>query len=210
MARKRKMSNLERFTEVTNGAVHVIETTTPYTAHVKIKGVSPILFHAWNIESIAAKASAAKGSESKKNDDVESYVYRNEAGEICIPGEYFRGSIVNAAKYIQDPRSPRKSAMDLFKAGIVALSPLCSLGTKKWDFLDQRRVTIQRNGITRTRPAMTEGWIVDCDLLVLLPEYINADLLNDRIQTAGRLIGVGDFRPTYGRFQVIEFRVSQS
>ena len=25
-------------------------------------------------------------------------------------------------------------------------------------------------------------------------------------QTAGRLIGVGDFRPTYGRFQVVSFK----
>src|SRR5678815_2926104 len=119
----------------------------PYRISVTIEGVAPILFHAWNVESVEFKGRAAKGSKEKKSDDVESYVYRDEKKEICIPGEYLRGSIVGAAKFQQDPRSPRKSAADLFKAAIVSLTPLASLGVKDWDYLDKRRVTIQRNAI---------------------------------------------------------------
>lgn len=191
----------------TNGAKKTIELNEPYAAIVKIEGVSALLFHAWNVEAVAEKAKAAKGSKAKKSDDVESYVYRNETGEICMPGEYLRQAIIHAAKYVQDPRSPRKSAMDLFKAGIVVQTELASLGKTTWDFLDQRRVLVQRNGINRTRPAFVKGWTAEFWLQVILPEYISRELLATTITNAGRLVGVGDFRPTYGRFNMVGFEV---
>lgn len=138
---------------------------------------------------------------------MESYVYRTDKGELAIPGEYLRGAIIGAAKFQQDPRSPRKSAMDLFKAAIVSLTPLASLGVKDWDFMDKRRVVIQRNAITRNRPAMAEGWKAKFILQVQLPEYVDEHLLNSTIQAAGRLIGLGDFRPSFGRFSVTSFEV---
>lgn len=192
---------------VTNGAEEFIANELPYTASVRIRGTADILFHRWNAEAVDEKAKAAKNSASKKTDNIESYVYRNEAGEICIPGEYLRQAIILAAKFKQDPRSPRKSAMDLFKAAVVPVTALASLGTKKWDYEDRRRVVIQRNGINRTRPAMRVGWQCDIDLLVTLPEYIDRNLLHEVITLAGRIGGLGDFRPTYGRFAVTHFDV---
>jgi hypothetical protein len=202
----------KRITEIggetpTNGARNGIELQIPYRVEVEIEGVSPILFHRWNCESVAEKAKAAKGSASKKSDDVESYVYRNEKNELCIPGEYLRGAIIAAAKFRQDPRSPRKSAADLYKAAIVSLTDLSSLGAKNWDFMDQRRVVVQRNAITRSRPAMNAGWKAKFVLMVNLPEYVNQSTLNSVIQQAGKLVGLADFRPTYGRFNVVSFEV---
>jgi hypothetical protein len=97
--------------------------------------------------------------------------------------------------------------MDLFKAGIAGIEEYCPLGVKTWDYVDRRRVTVQRNGITRSRPALASGWKTQVLLQVLLPEYIQPELLNEVLQAAGRLVGVGDFRPTYGRFQVTGFSV---
>jgi hypothetical protein len=191
----------------TNGAENGLEFQQPYRAQVTIEGVAPILFHRWNCESVESKSKAKKGSAEKKSDDVESYVYRNEKQEICVPGEYLRGAIIAAAKFQQDPRSPRKSAADLFKAAIVSLTELASLGVKDWDYMDKRRVCIQRNAITRCRPAMKEGWRVTFILMCNLPEYVDAQLLNTTIQAAGKLIGLADFRPSYGRFNVVAFDV---
>lgn len=195
--------------EVTNGAKSVIETGNPYIANVQIVGVADLLFHRWNVEAVDAKGKAAKGSKAKKTDDIESYVYRNDVGELAVPGEYLRQSIIHAAKFRQDPRSPRKSAMDLFKAGVVALTPLASLGVSTWDYEHRCRVMVQRNGITRCRPAMKTGWSLEVELLVNLPEYVPPDALQDVIVNAGRLIGLADFRPTYGRFAVRRFEVLQ-
>ncbi len=174
---------------------------------VRVEGTAPILFHRWSVEAVEERANARKGSTLKKTDNVESYLYRDENNEIAIPSEYFRQSVISAAKFKQDPRSPRKSAMDLFKAGIATIGELCSLGVKEPDYLDRRRVVIQRNGITRVRPAMLAGWKCTVNLQVLLPEYINPSLMNDTLGYAGRIVGVGTFRPSFGRFMVTGFNV---
>jgi len=199
----------------TNGAEKAIQAEFPYIVNVTIEGTADILLHAWNCEAVEAKAFAKKGSAEKKSDNVESYVRRDDDGVICMPSEYLRMSIVHAAKFIQDPRSPRKSAMDLYKAGIVAMKHLCPFTNvageipKVWDYEHRCRVQVQRNGITRCRPAFREGWRVDVPLMVTLPEYIHQSDLNKIISAAGRLIGVGDFRPTYGRFNVVSFEVQK-
>lgn len=191
----------------TNGAKSAIEAGLPYLATFQLQGSSDFLFHRWNCEAVNEKAKAAKNSKAKKQDDVESYVWRNDQGELCVPGEYVRQSVIHAAKYRQDPRSPRKSAMDLFKAGVVSLTQIATLGKSEWDYLDTRRVTIQRQGINRSRPAMKAGWKADFELQILTPEYIDQHFLYDVLSMAGRLVGVGDFRPTYGRFNIVEFSV---
>ena len=191
--------------ETSNAAEEIIASGRPYRALARVVGSADILFHRWNVDGVEAKAKAAKGSKAKKTDDIESYVYRDDAGVLCIPGEYFRQALLKAAKYRQDPRSPRKSAMDLFKAGIVNLTPLASLGVGQWDYEHRARVQVQRNGITRTRPALKAGWRCEVEFLVVLPEYINPQLLHETLMDAGRLEGVGDFRPTYGRFLIQQF-----
>jgi hypothetical protein len=191
---------------ISNGGESTIAHLVPYVVTADIEGVSDLLFHRWNNEAVAEKAAAAKGSKAKKSDDVESYLYRNEAGEICLPGEYVRQAIIAASKFRQDPRSPRKSACDLIKAAVFVTTGLASLGKKEFDFEDRRRVTVQRAGITRTRPAFKAGWKARLELMVNLPEYVSRELLYDLLASAGRLIGVGDFRPTYGRFMVTAFK----
>lgn len=198
-----------------NGGQETIELGLPFIAHVTIEGTADILFHAWNCEAVAEKASARKGSAAKKKDDLESYVTRNAKGEICLPSSYVRASILNAAKFLQDPRSSRKSAVDLYKAAIVCLKPLSTFTTaagetpKTWDYEHRAHVTVQRAGITRCFPAFKEGWKAEMSLMCILPEYVSAKDLNAAIAQAGRLIGVGDFRPTYGRFQVVKFEVQE-
>jgi hypothetical protein len=201
------MARATAISDPTNGGGETIEQGIPYVAQVTIEGVADILFHRWNCEAVAEKAASAKGSKAKKSDNLESYVYRNDANELCIPGEYMRGSIVNAARFRQDPRSPRKSAMDLFKAAIVSTTPLASLGAEDWQYEHKARVMIQRNGVTRIRPAMKAGWRATFEFQCNLPEYVPKDVLHEVCVNAGRFIGLADFRPTYGRFNVSKFEV---
>jgi hypothetical protein len=176
--------------DVTNDGKPILSLSIPYRIETVIKGTTDFLFHRWSCEGI----------------DIESYVYRCDDNTIGIPGEYLRGSIINAAKFRQDPRSPRKSAQDLFKAGIVSLTDLASLGKISWDKLHQCRVVIQKNAITRTRPCFIKGWEATFIMMVLLPEYIPIEIFTSTLNDAGRLIGIGDFRPTYGRFSVMSVK----
>lgn len=202
-------TKLQAIHPITNDAAQAISFEEPYIVGVAIEGTAPILFHRWSCEDVAEKAAAKKNSKAKKTDNVESYVYRNEQNQICLPGEYLRQTIIHAAKFKQDPRSPRKSAMDLFKAGLVALTELAPLngGTEKWDYIDQRRVTIQRAAITRMRPAFAKGWYAEMEFSILTPEYIDPQLFNEVLTLSGKLIGTADGRPSYGRFQITKCSV---
>lgn len=203
--------------DVSNAGAATIALDEPYRVAVQITGDAPILFHRWQSDAVEAKAKAAKGSAAKKSDDIESYVWRDAAGIIGLPGEYLRGSLIDprngAAKYLQDPRSPRKSALDLFKAGVVSLTDLAPLTradgslAESWDYVDRRRVTVQRAGITRERPALAAGWSCTAVLLSTTPQYIDPIMMRQALVQAGRLVGVGDFRPSFGRFTVTRFEL---
>jgi hypothetical protein len=193
---------VENIKEPTNGGKNAIKHSEPYTVRVTLTGMADYLFHRFNEEAVEEKAKAAKNSAAKKTDDVESYVWRNEKGELCIPGEHMRGTIIAAAKFQQDPRSPRKSAMDLYKAGVIVTTVLAPLGTKDWDYLHKGRVKVQQSAIIRIRPAMRAGYTAMFDISVILPEYIDRNTLLSVIGNAGKLCGIGDYRPTFGRFSV--------
>lgn len=194
---------------VSNGAKTTIEALQPYNVTVTIKGVADILFHAWNNEAVEAKSKAAKGSKAKKSDDLESYVYRCENGNLGIKGVALHRAIVEIGRYYQDPRSPRKSARDLMKAAIIPTTLLADTGVKDWDYIDRQRVIVQQSAITRERPALRSGWTATFTFIVNVPEYVTPELLNEMITQAGRLNGLGDFRPTYGRFVIWDFKVSE-
>ena len=195
---------------VGHGAKSTIDGSKPYIVSVTIEGTCPILFHRWDCDEVEAKSKAKKGSKAKKTDNLETYVYRNEKGYLCLPGKYLRGSIVEAAKFHQDPRSKRRQASGLFKAGVIPLTgdTDASLSVKDWDYEDRQRVVIQRAAITRIRPALHKGWRATIDLQVQTPEHIDPQFLYEVIEQAGRLVGVGDHRPTFGRFQIMKFDVT--
>lgn len=201
------MNALTEVSNFSNGGAATIDSSPPYRVSFTLTGTSDMLMHRWNNEAVDEKAASAKNSKARKMDDIESYVYRDDDGMICLPGEYVRQAIIFAAKFRQDPRSPRKSAMDLYKAGVVSLTNLASLGADRWDYEDRRRVVIQRAGINRTRPAMKKGWKAEFDFMVLTPEYIGTTDLHSVLTQAGILIGVADFRPTYGRFAVTKYQI---
>lgn len=190
--------------ENSNAGETAILVAAPYAVTFTIRGTSDLLFHRWQNEAVAAKAAAKRGSAAKKTDDVESYVWRNDEGMVCLPGVYIHKSMTEAGRFMQDPRSARKTALDLFKAAFVPLTALAPLG-KEWEIEDKRRMTVQRQGITRTSPGFKEGWEATFDFQVLLPEYVDEHLFYEALSLAGRVIGVGQYRPTYGRFSIVKF-----
>lgn len=190
----------------------------PYVMRFTIEGVAPILFHAWSNTAVAEKSAAKKGSAAKKTDNIESYVYRDSAGDLILPGVNIKGVVVDprngSAKYLQDPRSPRKSALDLFRASIIVDdAPLWNHEGERahtWDFLDERRVVVQRAGVTRVRPALAAGWRAEFSVTVMEPEYVSVAMLREVMVRGGSLVGVGDFRPQFGRFDVVHVEVDPS
>lgn len=183
-----------------------------YHMKVRVLGKGPLLFHRYDVEEQERKKVAKKGSIEKTTDNIESYVYRDKKGNICMPGMNFKAALVNAAKRFQDPSSPRKSAHDLIRAGIVVdpyLAPILSGGkpTAEWHGVDVRGVVIQKNRIARSRPFMEPGWEIDFEVTVTDIEMVKPALLADIIFRAGAFSGLGDYRPDFGQFAIKECRL---
>jgi hypothetical protein len=183
--------------------------TEEYCADVLLVGTTPLLMHRYDISAVKAKGKAAKNSETKKSDDLVSYLHRDDKGRVCIPGANLWSCLVGTAASVQDPRSPRKAAKELVKASLRIepfLSPLLPV-RKTWDYVDERRVLVQQSAVARQRPAFQEGWSVEFAVTVLAPEYIDTDFLHSLLGRAGRFNGLGDFRPLFGLFRVDRFVV---
>lgn len=196
--------------QISNSADYLVKMQEPERYAVSIKGDSDYLYHRFNVEEYEKKSKAPKNSRQKKEFDLETLVYRDDKGYLSIPGVQFKSALVGAAKFKQDPRSPRKSASDLCKATILVTTLQASVNQKKWDYEDKRRVLVQRNAIPRVRPALRAGWEASFEVTSVMPEYIDHDFLYELCRNAGTFCGLGDFRPTYGRFYITNFKKLQA
>lgn len=194
----------EVFAGVDNGAADLVQLGEPYTVEITVQGTSKMLMHCWNNASVAEKSAAKKNSTVKKTDNLESYVLRDDEGKIVVPALNFCAAIREAGKSFSDPTSPRKSMKDRLKAIIIPDDEFGYMngGVTDWDFVDMRRVVIQRAGITRHRPGFYEGWEITFRIIVLEPEFLPLPKLVEIAESAGKFQGLGDFRPTFGRFRL--------
>ena len=69
--------------------------------------------------------------------------------------------------------------------------------------LEEEYLRYHREFRDRKRRIPSAGWRAEFVFLVNLPEYVSFGMFHGLLIDAGRLVGVGDFRPTYGRFQVV-------
>lgn len=180
----------------------------PYTAVVTIEGVAPFLYHKFDPENVERQANSKKGSNEKKTDNLEAYVYRCPNGNLGVPATWFKAAMAEAGRKFSDPSSPRKSARDLVRAAVVVGPFIADLKTgKDWDAVDVRGVVVQRNRVVRRRPMMDTGWQATFEITVNEPQYIDSKFLYDLVSRAGSFCGFGDHRPDFGRFCIVKWDV---
>jgi len=68
------------------------------------------------------------------------------------------------------------------------------------------RVVIQRSAVARSRLLIAPGWELAFNIAVQ-DDDISADTVYKILEHAGHSIGIGDYRPRYGRFTISKFEV---
>lgn len=220
----------------------------PYVVHVTIEGVAPLMYHAYNVDLIEWLDTLGKGAAEKKRDYPELMCFwdkpwlpvkngkppikKDPKAYLCGHTDWFHRAIVEIGRRMTDPTSNRRSAKDLFAAGITVtgvdidmavaadltylMVPPTGGGsakkkkyqkTKNWDYLDKRRVTVNNSAVPRCRPCIAPGWRLTYEVTVNTPSLIPLKVLREAIDMAGKLQGLGDFRPKFGRFTVCEWEV---
>lgn len=187
---------------------------------LKIIGKSPLLMHCdryANPLDPATKAHKVLTSKKKKTEDDHESIAKSEwRGSLYhdkdlgpyLPTASLRAALVNGATL-------RKLGKTV-KRGTLILEDKAALeykGPRDPDemvndnrFIDCRSVCVQGKRLMRYRPVF-DNWSVNIEILFDDQLIDRADLLLS-MEEAGRLIGVGDFRPdkggTFGRFAVEE------
>ena len=177
-----------------------------------ITGVAPLIHHNGQLadplnphsQSIAELSGKRKKTEADHREMAKREFYAGLYlfnGEPCIPFEVIESALIEGAK--KERRGPAA------KAGILAEqhARLDYDGPRKPDALwnDEKfrlrvPVRVTQSRVMRTRPIF-HGWSAEIALRYM-PHIVSAKDVKNFLVTAGEQVGIGDWRPRFGRFTV--------
>lgn len=79
---------------------------------------------------------------------------------------------------------------------------------KAGTFADVRMVVVGQSKVPRCRPIFQAGWQVDFEAVLLTGNELEPEHVQMALERAGKFIGLGDYRPRFGRFQVTRFEAA--
>lgn len=175
-------------------------------------GTTPLLMHNARLSSpLDEFAKAMKRISAKRvktEEDHEEMARLEHAGSLYfepevgpyIPGQNFERSLLDAARIT---KAGKKIERGVFVETNV--NPLAYKGPRDVDTLwaDQNfrhsaSVKVQMNRVTRTRPHFKE-WAAEAEG-TFDAAIISLEELREIASTAGQMIGIGDWRPRFGRY----------
>jgi hypothetical protein len=188
-----------------------------YQVEVKVEGVSPLLQHRFPIPDYEDMGKGGKKSTGAKDyrDEWKTSLYITEK-QVYQPASHFELSMTKAAASFKVTGKRGKSYKDLVAANmfidpekiLFGIAEPIELDTDpdKPLYLDLRPVVIQRARVVRIRPCFKPGWILGFTINVIDDE-LPSGILQDILVLAGKAVGIGDYRPKFGRFSVTHFEV---
>ena len=185
---------------------------------VHIRGTAPLLMHNGMLadqEYVYSKALKLVSKRRSKNEDdrgemaeheFQGGMYFEDGVGPGLPSGAIEAAIKNSAK--QD-RAGKIVTSALFVD--EEFLPLIYDGPKTREALwadaryrDRRIAVVQRARVARTRPRFPK-WEIKFTI-TMLPCELNAEDLERYMRYAGCYVGLGDYRPKYGRFEVVSFK----
>lgn len=179
--------------------------------NVTIKGLAPILQarHPFpdEKEGILKRSVTAKKKVKDLTDEeaFEMHAYKTKKGKYCLPSEMIEAAMVKAA--VNFRLEGKKTYKDLMKSGII-ITPIELVFKKQKAEMDARwgKNPNTRGAVWVVRPRI-DDWEVDFTIDLLQDERVSTDILKEILSYAGLYVGVGAWRPKYGRFEVTKWKV---
>jgi hypothetical protein len=179
---------------------------------ITCKGTSPMLMHNARLADpldVVVKEIKTVSSKTRKTDaDHDSIAYWEFVGGMYyaenvgpfLPAANLRKAFIEGAR---KSKSGKLVEQGLFIDTLI--NPLAYEGPRDLDglwkdktFVSRLCVKVQQARLMRTRP-MFPNWAFDA-ICTYDPELLNFAQIKEFAQIAGNYIGVGDYRPLYGRF----------
>jgi len=184
------------------------------TIQIKISGKSPLLMHSdrfANPLDPLTKAHKELTSKRKKTDEDHIAIARSEFIGGCywrkdrgffMPAQNLDACLIAAAK-LQKLGTKFKQGVQVLEDELPFEGYEKKNPTQLWDdpdHVDCRGVKVGTSKIMRYRPIFRK-WSLSATIVVN-DEVVNIGEVKKAAQDAGALIGLGDYRPRFGRFNV--------
>ena len=184
---------------------HSLEGTEMMTFRARIEGLSPLLMHRFSVEAekaVEEQIKTKKADYGTPEEEAEQAAYRIDGpgSELYLLGEAVYQSVVKAGVNFAVPGARGKTYKDAVKGMVMVVPDCIPLGTDKYE-IDSRRVRIQRGTCMRKRPRI-DKWGAEFEVVILDEEALPPPTMLAILQRAGQTVGVLDYRPRFGRFQV--------
>jgi hypothetical protein len=192
-----------------------------YIIDVGIKGTSPLLQHRFPLATLGALMEGARRKTGATDYSMEwlDTIYTRD-GLLVQPATHIEGALVKAASGFRIKGSKNKTYKDVFRAyvlvgpdeiphtrdGQTVAAPGPELLTRPTDDLcvNVQRVIINRAAVARARLQVAAGWELVFAITVN-DDQIRPEVVETILEEAGRAVGIGDYRPRYGRFAIQSF-----
>lgn len=187
---------------------------------VVVKGISPMLMHSCNgvnpmnpftkeIKKLTAKGKNKTDEDNEiiSNLEFQCNIYFDEKVGPYVPAENIEACLREAAKKVKLGKAFQTAVMVMpEKIAVEYDGPRDMEGlVNDPNYRDCRPVGIKQNKTMRTRPRFN-SWVLRFDI-EYSPDIIkDDDAIVDALKTAGAYVGLNDYRPRYGRFEVIEVK----
>jgi hypothetical protein len=184
------------------------------TLKLKLTGITPLMMHSDRLANpLLAETKAHKELTGKRKKTDEDHLaiarsefiaglYYNEKSGVFIPGQNFDATFLAGAKLQKLGTAWKRGALvTTDRAKVLYDGP--TTPEKLWEdtrFIDCRGVKVGTAKVMRYRPVFLD-WAAELEIA------FNSEILDEReikkaLADAGALIGVCEYRPRFGRFEV--------
>ena len=175
---------------------------------VEIKGICDLLQHRFDEAKLTGGRGKISGDktigEKEKRAKAEAFLYLDNKGKVCQPASHIEGAMVKASTQFKMQGAGKKTYKELVKGGVFVFPELIVQKNQKWD-VDARSVV---NPTTRGRSMCYRPKLSDWSLgftMEVNDDRADEEVIKQILEHAGSYIGIGAYRPRFGRFEVTKF-----
>lgn len=183
-----------------------------YRIKGSIKLVADVLFNKPTqaaLDSLDGGQRGKKLTVEQKLAEVPQKLHMNGKGAVLL-SDMFKESLVEGSKFA-GLKIGKRSLYPILKAVVFVESDL-PFGVGKCDYIHehQGRVPPRTGALTIIRrPAFKAGRTLPFSLLVA-EDIVEPDQIKIAVQHGGTFIGVGSWRPRFGRYQLVDWKVEKT
>jgi hypothetical protein len=201
------------------GEVTVVSRTC---YRLTIEGLAPILFNKPPLMNVSKNEKVGQARVNYLEDERlnwRSKLYTDRSGNIIIPGLNFHQGLVSAAKYWgrKIPGEGNKTYSNIIDAAVICRalnfidedgSPIPDTSNLISDYGCNCNGTPTKSGcsmVYKVRPCLAPGWQATIEVQVLDSGRLTSNVMRTIFENMATFIGIGDWRPSHGRFRVVSF-----